>query len=514
MIYDANLKYLDLDNIQADIVIVGAGTIGIFLASYLLSLNDKLNLILVEAGGEIASAALDVGAIECKGKKHSGYSIGRASGLGGTSTLWGGQLAEFDRQDLEGLDASWPISFEELKSYYDLVYVFLDIKRENPEHTKALFGGELAPNPKIERFFTHWLKEPNFSRLYKKIINSKNTKFLINLTANRINFNEKTAKSIGCKNANGNNINIHFKKIIFSAGTISTNRFFLSTKECKNVPWSNNENIGCYFQDHLGGKIADVEIYNEKLFREYFENAIVNGIKIQPKLKFSDIERENLVSGACAFFGFNSSLSESIDNIKHLIRMFRANLFLSRKKSIFQDLFTLSKLILPIIIRYCKDRRILAVFDRGVFLQVQAEQIPLKFSQITIDRGQIYKDGLNRIKLEWLCDGREIFSISKLAKNINDYLVDKEIGRLHIKSELLSMDPMFVNSLNDTYHQCGGMRMSLDSSDGVVNKNCLVWGTDNVWVADASIFPSSSHANCTLTALALSARLAKELVSI
>jgi choline dehydrogenase-like flavoprotein len=62
--------------------------------------------------------------------------------------------------------------------------------------------------------------------------------------------------------------------------------------------------------------------------------------------------------------------------------------------------------------------------------------------------------------------------------------------------------------LSDTAHQCGGLLMSATPDRGVTDPNCRVWNTDNVYVAGASVFPSSSYANCTLTALALTARLA------
>ena len=54
--------------------------------------------------------------------------------------------------------------------------------------------------------------------------------------------------------------------------------------------------------------------------------------------------------------------------------------------------------------------------------------------------------------------------------------------------------------------------MSTSKELGVVDKDCRVWDTENVWVAGSAVFPSSSHANSTLTALALSERLVQNLV--
>ncbi|MBV8497441.1 MAG: GMC family oxidoreductase, partial [Gammaproteobacteria bacterium] len=71
----------------------------------------------------------------------------------------------------------------------------------------------------------------------------------------------------------------------------------------------------------------------------------------------------------------------------------------------------------------------------------------------------------------------------------------------------------FLDGLTDTYHQCGGLRMSDSAATGVVDPDCRVWGTSNVWVAGAAVFPSSGFANCTLTALALASRLAARLAA-
>jgi choline dehydrogenase-like flavoprotein len=45
----------------------------------------------------------------------------------------------------------------------------------------------------------------------------------------------------------------------------------------------------------------------------------------------------------------------------------------------------------------------------------------------------------------------------------------------------------------------------------VVNADCRVHGVDNLYVASAATFPTSSQANPTLTVVALSLRLAQRL---
>jgi len=53
--------------------------------------------------------------------------------------------------------------------------------------------------------------------------------------------------------------------------------------------------------------------------------------------------------------------------------------------------------------------------------------------------------------------------------------------------------------------------MATDPSRGVVDANCRVFGTDNLFIATSSTFPTPSFANPVLSIVALSLRLADHL---
>jgi choline dehydrogenase len=50
------------------------------------------------------------------------------------------------------------------------------------------------------------------------------------------------------------------------------------------------------------------------------------------------------------------------------------------------------------------------------------------------------------------------------------------------------------------YHWVGGCRMGTSICEGVVNSDGLVFGTNNLYVADASIFPESALGNAQMNA--------------
>ena len=70
----------------------------------------------------------------------------------------------------------------------------------------------------------------------------------------------------------------------------------------------------------------------------------------------------------------------------------------------------------------------------------------------------------------------------------------------------------WIDSFTSAAHHLGTARMAATPSRGVVNPSLQVFGVENLYVCDASVFPTSGSANPSLTITALGVRLAQYLL--
>jgi len=112
------------------------------------------------------------------------------------------------------------------------------------------------------------------------------------------------------------------------------------------------------------------------------------------------------------------------------------------------------------------------------------------------------------VNLDLRLSERDSRTISASARAIAEYLVYSQLGRARIDLTV-PIQPgecfLFGN------HHMGATRMGKDERTGVVDANGLVFGTQNLFVAGSSLFPTSGHANPTFTIVSLALRLADHL---
>ncbi|HEX4167207.1 MAG TPA: GMC family oxidoreductase [Bryobacteraceae bacterium] len=124
------------------------------------------------------------------------------------------------------------------------------------------------------------------------------------------------------------------------------------------------------------------------------------------------------------------------------------------------------------------------------------EMLPNKDSFIDLDPERVDEYGLPRARRTWKLsdsDWKLHNDMKAWCKNI----------LLSSNAEILS-----VSAAPATNHEVGGCRIGTDPRNSVVNEFCRAHDVPNLYVVDASVFPSSSEKNPTLTIMALATRTA------
>ena len=500
-------------------VIIGGGTVGIYAAHELAQHGREV--VMIESGGH----ALENFAPESYasvGKPHEGLRLGRIRNLGGASNLWGGQLVEFQPVDFAGRDwvpdSQWPVTYPEISAYHQRTYENLGIA-SNLLNDRQVFthAGGAPPDfsEGLELFLTRWLKVPSFSVAYAEALRANNKiKVLLHQTA--VGFTAANGQISGVRivDRDGKIQLIEGDCFILAAGTIEISRLLLHAAATSgwDCPWRNNQNVGAYFQDHPVGRVATLEVLDQRRFFNTFSTIIWSKHKFQPKLRLTDETlRGTRIMNIQAMMLFESSISENLIYLKQFLKAALYSRRLSGVGDLLKNLRACGKHLLPLMWKYVVENRVFVPGNSQISLVIQSEQAPLRDSHITIDPSVTDTFGLPKVILNWRVGGEELASIREFTLRCDRALQSAGLARLNIAEDLIRLDPQFLSSLRDNYHHVGGARMGRSESDGVVDRNLRVFGTTNLYVAGAATFRSTSNANTTFTALAFITRLVDHL---
>jgi choline dehydrogenase-like flavoprotein len=502
-------------------IIVGAGAIGLYAASQLAARG--YDVVLIEAGdSHLGSFSAD--SYSSVGRDHDGIRLARSRSLGGTTNLWGGQLVEFQPIDFAGRDwlpaSGWPIAYDEIAPFYKPTYQNLGVPPELLNDADVWRGISCDPpnlGPDFEVFFTRWLDVPNFAEMFAKQTQSDEKMCLLTgHTVVGFRGSGNAIEAVRVLDARGQSHWIEAGQVILAAGTIENVRLLLHSAQDPGwqAPWRENRNIGRYFQDHLGGMIASFHPTDKPAFFRMFSNVVYSGRKFQPKIRMRNkVQAKQQLYNTQVFFAFESEVSEHMVYLRQFLRAALYNRKLTGIGDMCRNAIGMARYLIPLMWKYVWDHRIFVPSTAKILMHVQTEHAPLADSRITIDPTALDAYGLPRVILDWRIDGNELASLRKFATQIRDALQSAGIGQLKIDEELLALNPNYLSKLGDTYHQAGGTNMAHSEQEGVVDKNLRVFGTENLYVAGASVFPTTSNANTTFTAITFTTRLVDHLTS-
>ena len=203
-----DLREYNLDNIECDICIIGAGAAGIAIANEFN--NTKFNTVILESGTldydskiqELYDGEFTYSGFGFNKNSHDVLTGDRLRYFGGTTGHWGGMVAPFDDLDFENRpwvpNSGWPFNRNHLMPYYDRAstllgipkYTFEPVPNHDPTRKPVTFGEETI-NTKL--FLS--AKTGNKLRFgvvfFEDFKNSKNIRLFLNATVFNFNVNQQ-----------------------------------------------------------------------------------------------------------------------------------------------------------------------------------------------------------------------------------------------------------------------------------------------------------------------------------
>ena len=527
MIKDLKLSDPDSIEIQTQVCIIGAGTGGIFLAQRLR--KSGLQVVVLEAGDELAKPPEAVGQ-RCvqEGIRYRGAESGRRFGLGGTSTLWGGQLIPLMPSDMEARPAvgfdPWPIAYSEVAAHFHKVKTQLGL----PSHDMAESGDvSLGRFPFLSRLdgdfqlrLSEWLpfRTRNFSKAFSEKLKTDNglevwlNAAVVGLT-HLPNIDTHRIAAVKARSANGKTLEVRADAVVVCAGALESTRLLLALDESSGGLISRQgAPLGRYFSDHLSVTCGRFECHDWRRYNLETAPIFANGVMRTPRLELTGAAQERLaVSSAFAHFTFVTDGETGFDVVRNFLR----------KRQGEQRGLGLSPAVMGRVLNdvtamaYWRSihRRLWIPRKAELLLQVDIEQTANWDSRLSLadDRDEL---GRKRLAIDWRItpeDARVIRTVAERAVKAWRNLPLRDVAQLR-----LTLPDGFesFDSLYDVYHPTGTLRMGSSPRGSVVDANLRVWAFDNCYVSSTAVFPSAGSANPGLTHLALTARLAEHLLGV
>lgn len=504
-----------------DVIVVGAGAVGIPMAVKLARRGLRIALLEAGPGKPRQSSQALFERARAIGHQLPGLHLGRFRNLGGSTAFWGGQLVPFEPIVFENRPwvspAGWPLSHDEVARYYDEAFEIVgmgDVLRSDAEVRHALNLPKLPASDTIQPFFTRWARETNFAVAFTEDLKSlPGLDVIIEAQVTGLEMDGKRATGVALAQNDGLRPVLRGARVVLANGTIEIARLLqMPDTAGRPVPWATNPWLGRGFMDHVDIFAGRVEPIDSKRFGEFFDNAVIKGIKYAPKLRLTaEAQIRDQMVEISSHFIYSSSISENLSNLKILVKgLLRGRM---NWRTLGDPLGILGSLrfVIPMALRYIRYRRVMNVADRGILLRLTSEQRPLEDSKITLSQ-TFDALGMPEVLVDWRIAPEDLETMLAFATHIKAFLENNELAHVEIEPALLERSASVLENADDANHQMGGARMAASASDGVVDPNCRVFDSDNIFVAGAAVYPTSGFANPTFTAISLGLRLAEHLI--
>jgi choline dehydrogenase-like flavoprotein len=517
MLLDARALDPQVD-VDADICIVGAGAAGITLTLELI--DQPLRVVVLEGGGLQAdewSQQLYQGA--STGQPYYALDECRVRYLGGSTNTRGGWCRPLDATDFAARDwlphSGWPITRDTLMPYYERAHAACklgpcdyDASRWNAP------GASLVPMQAREVADTMVHVGPTrFGQEYRPALErAANVRLLLHASALEILMDpsHRTAVRLVAGTSVSERFTVRAGAFVLAAGGIENARLLLASRRRR---WSGIGNerdlVGRFFAEHLHVPVAQL-VPRHGMHGFYAVHRAGTGtIRGAVSVTDSARQRRHLLGWALTFHNADdphdvlspTRLEPAYESLAVLARALRGR---ERPRRLLHHLGTVAAgADSAAALAYKKLRRPPA---RQFIVGCRAEQSPNPDSRVMLD-DSVDAFGMPRARLHWQLTARDWESFDRAQS-----LWRRELTTAGAEFSPVGLaDEPWTSKMTPGAHHMGTTRMDPDPSRGVVNEDCRVHGTTNVFVSGSSVFPTAGWAPPTLTIVALALRLADHL---
>ena len=533
--------------LDAHVCIIGAGAAGITLACELDGCG--LKVLLLEAGGLKPDTRLADYYRGSATNPHSDPTQYRRAVFGGTTGIWGGRCVALDPIDLQPREyvanSGWPISYEELAKYYPKAMEYCDAGRfdfsvagslREPVPTIDGFdgtgvdGAEIVMADRIERYSL----PTDFGRRYRKRIrDSQNMTALLGARCLRLLKRAGTdhIEAAEVVDRAGRRRRVRANVFVLATGGIEIPRLLmLSDPEGAGLA-NRSDCLGRYYMCHFENTCGRVIPHGAAVAFDF--ERTTDGVYCRRQLRFAPdaLQRHHLLNTAFRLHfpsysdaTHGSSIMSAIYLAKSsLISEYRSILEANAESPASPPLDHLRNVLtgLPRLMWFAGNwlfrirlaqRKLpytLVPNADGTYpLEFNSEQSPSPANRVTLAH-DVDRDGLRCVRIEWRLSDDDADAACRAYLLLRDTLNRSGVCRLDFDEARLRERIGHSPPLGG--HHIGTARMAATERRGVVDESCRVFGVPNLYIASSAVFPTSSHANPTLTIVALAVRLAAHL---
>lgn len=538
----ASLHDIDDSSLQARVCIIGSGAAGVTLACELDGRGYKV--LLLEAGGLGSGRRL---AEYYRGEAeapHPDPTQFRRVGFGGTTALWGGRCVPLDPFDFERreylADSGWPIGYAEVARHYPRAMEYCDAGKFDFTSGGSLHGAaaliagfdgrDVVIADRIERYSlpTHF-----GNRYRRKLRDSRNVSGVLQARCVRL-VKAPGADRIAAAEVvdrTGRRREVTADVFVLATGGVEVPRLLLLSDPEGAGLGNRHDLVGRYYMCHFDNNLGRLVPAGAKVAFDFERTS--DGVYCRRQLRFSAAALAGHQLLNTAFRLHFPSYSDATHGSSVMSGIYLAkSLLLPEYRAIMQQSATsppspasshLRNVVtgLPQLVRFSGDwlfriqlaRRKLPYTlvpnaDGSYPIELNSEQAPMACNRVSLGEGSDCH-GLRRVRIEWrLCDW-EIAAARRALLLLRSVVNGSGVARLELREA--DLDERLRASPPLGGHHMGTARMAATPSRGVVDGNCAVFGLPNLFIASSAVFPTSGHANPTLTIVALAVRLAAHL---